>query len=147
MTDAAGAQRVEDVMKRWRALSDDDPWRDDVEVLYARLQAVEAERNAAQAALRDAIHDCTANYDDAQRLTAEVARLTDAAGILADPDKRHWKEEWSRQIDRAKQAEARGRALEAALRVARDAVECTCHIDSDQCAHRVINAALTPPRP
>jgi Holliday junction resolvasome RuvABC DNA-binding subunit len=49
-----------------------------------------------------------------KELAQAVAAVEEAAGILADPDKRHWKSEWDKQRTRADAAEHRVRELEQA---------------------------------
>ena len=122
MTDAAGEQRVEEIRKAWESNVWDDrhlACHKAIGVLLARLRAVEAFHEQAVNENEGVREKCRAAEADAQRLTAEVARLRDVVAELEDRDEaeRIEHERWHTQQEkeRADAAETRVRALEAAL--------------------------------
>lgn len=77
--------------------------------------------------------ECPCCVAVAERMQRERMEL--AAGILSDPDKRHWKEEWSKQFDRALAAERDRHALQAQVEALRKVLESYPGIEDDSALH------------
>jgi DNA repair exonuclease SbcCD ATPase subunit len=107
------AREIAEIRERWKSGTEYVPhggqcYRD-IRTLIAALAASEQ---------RGKFHDRTAEQwaDEAKTYWDHWKRADLAAGILSDPDKRHWKEEWGRQFDRADTAEAKLQASEQRVR-------------------------------